>query len=262
MIKKFFLINRNLHELQSEKIFYKNLMGFPSELDLKYEKFLNKQLELEVEKYNKESNPISNSRLICDPFKRVLQKNAHSLTYVIPNPEPPTSGNDTLGLSIDDWHGLLKIAQNNGIIAARKKRAVIQTKKSTNYGITTKRKIPLDKYWDFTQIKQPTSIIRPYFITCCANCFRIFVTNDSRQKYCFPGCKINAFIEKRKKPHNKRLCPYCSEDISDRRSDAYTCGKDRCRKDFYRKKGAVRKRKKSNPKDSLPNRPASLPVTP
>jgi hypothetical protein len=244
MIEKLYLLSRNRLELSFEILNYKDLKDFPSNLDLEYEKYLDKQEHILEKKYEQiYGEKISDhkfQKITKNPYTRVLQKTEDSIIDVSLNPERQ-SEIGTLGLSREDWNFLFRIAEMRGILAARKESALIQNEKMEKSDFTKRQIFQRNKYSDIKQIRQPSSVIKPYLIKYCLNCRRKFLTFDPRQKYCFPGCKKEAFIEKRRNPHQKRTCPYCPEDISDRRSDAVTCGKPRCRKKYYRKKGAVRK---------------------
>lgn len=83
----------------------------------------------------------------------------------------------------------------------------------------------------------------------CQHCGRIFKTLKESQQYCSPACKKRQFIEKRKiKVVNgtngkteERVCPICGNAIEGR-ADKKTCGKDACRKAYYRKYGPSKKK--------------------
>jgi len=87
----------------------------------------------------------------------------------------------------------------------------------------------------------------------CEHCGRTFNTlknsEKNSQKYCCPTCKKKHFIKLRKVKAKKnkistqeeRICPICGDSITGR-ADKKTCGKDACRKAYYRKYGSSRKK--------------------
>lgn len=83
----------------------------------------------------------------------------------------------------------------------------------------------------------------------CEHCGRLFKTLKISQKYCSPDCKKQEFIELRSikaideknRVKKGRFCPICGDAITGR-ADKKTCGKDACRKAYFRKYGASRKK--------------------
>jgi len=66
----------------------------------------------------------------------------------------------------------------------------------------------------------------------CRKCKRKFTTGKRHSLVICPECKTKL---KNRPAMYEKICPICHEPYRAKRSDAKTCGKDRCRKALYRK---------------------------
>jgi len=80
-----------------------------------------------------------------------------------------------------------------------------------------------------------TSILDLGVTKTCRRCKKEFHTGKRRSLVICPECKT----ELKNRPSGpyvyEKICPICHDSFKAKRSDAVTCGKDRCRKALYRK---------------------------